>query len=496
MMHSLFCSQLTQIPLSTPHLSTQEERQALLHEGSGSAAVSSFVEVVFDNSDNRFSLENSDEVVLRRTIGHKKDEFFLQRKRATKNEIMSLLEGAGFSKSNPYFIVQQGKVNALCTMSDGERLELLKEVAGTTVYDEKKEESLGKMEENKNSIEKINETLTYMEGRLDELKDEKDELDAYQKLDRDRRAVEYTLYDKELKRAREGLDEIEHSRNEEVDRLSQLHESAREMHERILSVQGMEKTKKNALKRNGVNMKGLEKDKTAAVTHRTKLDLEVKELEEAVQTGKETLEGNKKELARLNKEIAKAEKDLSDNVRPAYDDAKASMARMTHEREEARKRMEGLYAKQGRGKQFRSKKERDEHLRAQIGELNASKQEKQEMLEEKRSKLSGLRKSLTSEEKEAASKKKELQEKGKLLEDLKRNVDEKKRERNEMADSRKEQWRAINEVADKVSEAKEASRKALYDMRKSMPRATSQGLDALRQIVVSEGLTVGRQYFG
>ena len=48
---------------------------------------------MFDNSDNRFSLENSDEVVLRRTIGHKKDEFFLQRKRANKTEIMSLLEG-------------------------------------------------------------------------------------------------------------------------------------------------------------------------------------------------------------------------------------------------------------------------------------------------------------------------------------------------------------------------------------------------------------------
>ena len=71
----------------------QEERQALLHEGSGSTAVNAFVEIVFDNSDNRFSLENSDEVVLRRTIGHKKDEFFLQRKRANKTEIMSLLEG-------------------------------------------------------------------------------------------------------------------------------------------------------------------------------------------------------------------------------------------------------------------------------------------------------------------------------------------------------------------------------------------------------------------
>lgn len=65
-----------------------------------------------------------------------------------------------------------------------------------------------------------------------------------------------------------------------------------------------------------------------------------------------------------------------------------------------------------------------------------------------------------------------------------------------MADSRKEQWWAISELADKVGEAKEGSRRALYDMRKSMPRATSQGLEALRQIVVEEGLEAGREYFG
>jgi hypothetical protein len=41
---------------------------------------------------------------------HKKDEFFINRKRAQKSEVVSLLESSGFSKSNPYYIVQQGKV--------------------------------------------------------------------------------------------------------------------------------------------------------------------------------------------------------------------------------------------------------------------------------------------------------------------------------------------------------------------------------------------------
>ena len=479
-----------------PSPSTQEERQSLLHEGSGSAAVNAFVEIVFDNSDNRFSLENSDEVVVRRTIGHKKDEFFLQRKRATKNEIMSLLEGAGFSRSNPYFIVQQGKVNALCTMSDAERLQLLREVAGTTVYDEKKEESAAKMDENRASIEKINETLQYMEDKLDELKDEKEELDEYQRLDRDRRAVEYTLYDKELRRAREGLDEVEHARHEEVDRLSSLHEEVRDVQERILAVEADEKAKGNALKRNAVYVRGLENDRTSAMTHRTKLDLECRELEEQLVQGKEVLADNKKELVRLNEEIGKVERELAETVQPAYDDARNEMMRMSNEREEARKRMEGLYAKQGRGKQFKTKKERDGHLRSQIGELATAMSEKEELLNEKRNKLSSLRKSLAAERKESEDKRRELEEKSTTLDDLAKSIDEKKRVRNEMADSRKEQWRGISELSGKVNDASEASRRAMYDVRKSMPRATSQGLDALRQIVVGERLTVGVQYFG
>ena len=290
------------------------------------------------------------------------------------------------------------------------------------------------MEENWASIEKINETLEYMENKLEELRGEKEELDAYQKLDRDRRAVEYTLYDKELRRAREGLDDIEHSRNDEVDRLSALHEEVRDMHDRILAVQADEKTKKNALKRNAVYVKGLEKDKTAAITHKTKLDLACRELEEQLDQGQELLASNKRELVKLKEEIADVEMDLSQNVQPAYDEAKDAMTTMANERDEARRRMEGLYAKQGRGKQFRTKKERDDHLRSQVDELAHAKSEKEELLHEKQTKLSSLRKTLAGEEKEIAPKKKELQEKSKLLDDLKRTVDEKKKVRTEMVD--------------------------------------------------------------
>ena len=94
---------------------SREERVALLHEGvSDSATLSAFVEIVFDNSDNRFPTGH-EEVVLRRTIGLKKDEYSLDRKSASKADVMNLLESAGFSKSNPYYIVPQGRVSTPAT---------------------------------------------------------------------------------------------------------------------------------------------------------------------------------------------------------------------------------------------------------------------------------------------------------------------------------------------------------------------------------------------
>jgi structural maintenance of chromosome 3 (chondroitin sulfate proteoglycan 6) len=105
---------------------------------------------------------DKDEVCVRRMIGAKKDQFFLNKKMVTRADVMNLLESAGFSRSNPYYIVKQGKVwhltalvivfvtmscllqiNQMATAPDSQRLKLLREVAGTRVYDERREESQG-----------------------------------------------------------------------------------------------------------------------------------------------------------------------------------------------------------------------------------------------------------------------------------------------------------------------------------------------------------------
>lgn len=107
---------------------SREERQALLHEGvSVTSTLSAYgelanarvmmsistmlsVEIVFTNTPARFPTPNPI-VTIRRTIGLKKDEYTLDKKSASKADVMSLLESAGFSRANPYYIVPQGRVS-------------------------------------------------------------------------------------------------------------------------------------------------------------------------------------------------------------------------------------------------------------------------------------------------------------------------------------------------------------------------------------------------
>lgn len=140
----------------------------------------------------------------------------MDKKSASKADVMNLLESAGFSKSNPYYIVPQGRITALTNAKDHERLALLKEVAGTKVYEQRRSESLRIMAETDSKRAKIAELLEYIDTRLTELEEEKEELKEFQEKDKERRCLEYALYQRELEEVGAALEEIEEERRGEV----------------------------------------------------------------------------------------------------------------------------------------------------------------------------------------------------------------------------------------------------------------------------------------
>jgi structural maintenance of chromosome 3 (chondroitin sulfate proteoglycan 6) len=232
------------------------------------------------------------------------------------------------------------------------------------------------------------------------------------------------------------------------------------------------------------------------MTLRTKLELQCKEADENVRTGEANLIKNKLELEQLTLKIAEAKKKLQTQVQPKFEEAKDDLTRVTIERNDAQKKMEGLYAKQGRGRQFESKEARDEYLKMQIDELNGVKEEKEAFLDEKRDSLANLRRADALAVSDLEKKKEDLAKNERMLDSLNKSISAKKRERHDMAEKRKVQWGALSELSAKVSDARDGARRAYSSLRKNMPRNTAMGLDALRRIIREEGVVVGEQYFG
>lgn len=341
-----------------------EQRQQLLHEGSGPKVVNAYVEIIFDNSDNRIPIEK-EEVSIRRVIGFKKDQYFLDKKNVTKTDVMNLLESAGFSRSNPYYIVKQGKINQMAVAPDSQRLKLLREVAGTRVYDERKEESLTILKETEGKIEKINEFLQYIEERLKTLEEEKEELKEYQKWDRMHRSLEYTMYDKELREVRDKLESLEQQRLDEGDRTKDLHAalSSTNSEIKVLERELKELDIKGASKRTERDQ--LSDDRQYQIKQRAKLELDMKDLKDIVDDDSSVKGTSLEELEHVEEQIKKAQSTL-DEVIPQYQEQKDIEEKCTSQLRVDEQRRTELYAKQGRNTQFSDQKKRDDWIKAEL----------------------------------------------------------------------------------------------------------------------------------
>ncbi|CAN6456211.1 unnamed protein product [Victoria cruziana] len=464
-----------------------EDRQALLHEGAGKQVISAFVEIVFDNSDNRIPVDK-EEVCLRRTIGQKKDEYFLDKKHVTKTEVMNLLESAGFSRSNPYYVVQQGKIASLTLMKDSERLDLLKEIGGTRVYEERRRESLKIMQETGNKRKQIIQVVQYLEDRLKELDEEKEELKKYQQLDKQRRSLEYTIFDKELHETRSKLVEVEENRSRVSEKSASMHNEVSKAHE---DLKKCEKEIKFLMKDSQTLSKEketIEMQRTEAIKIHAQLELDVKDIEEKIASETRLQEEAKRDLKILEGEIQKSLKELEE-IRPIY------IARGNEEEEIAKKIMERekrlsiLYQKQGRATQFSSKSARDKWLQKEVNDLQSvlstnllqEKKLKDEIqhLEEERDRYEEMTESRTMElKKQETVISKCLEELNKL-----------KMQRDELQDKRKSLWKKESDLSTEIDKLSTEVAKAEKSLDHATPGDIRRGLNSVRRICRAHRIT-------
>ncbi|EPS40286.1 hypothetical protein H072_5892 [Dactylellina haptotyla CBS 200.50] len=465
----------------------REERQALLHEGSGQAVMSAYVEIIFDNSDERF-LTGKEEVIIRRTIGLKKDEYSLDRKAATKTDVMNLLESAGFSRSNPYYIVPQGRVTTLTNMKDQERLTLLKEIAGTQVYEQRRGESLKIMDETGLKRDKIDDLLKSVEERLDELEEEKEELKGYQENDREKRCLEYTILHREQVEISSAIDQIEEGRARGAENNDDALEKFREREKEIedLGKRLVKSQQEISLRR--VEKKQMDQERREYLKGRTQLELAVREYADNQSTRDQAKKRHKAEVSRLQNEIASHRGEL-DKLLPDYVARRAEETKIRNELDQIRAVQSRLMAKQGRMANFNSKKERDNYLKGDITQINANLMRRQGARENIERDITSTESNIETLEGELQQTRKMRDNRAEAMNELDDEVRAAQQHWEKLVDQRKTLNREEARLDSSLGAFREDLRKAESSLSHMMDRDTSRGLQAMRAIKAAKNMT-------
>uniref|UniRef100_A0A7S2RI58 Structural maintenance of chromosomes protein n=1 Tax=Mucochytrium quahogii TaxID=96639 RepID=A0A7S2RI58_9STRA len=474
---------------------SHKERMELLHEGAGASAMSAHVQIVFDNSERRFPLD-SDEVVLRRTIGLKKDEYFLNNKHVTKADVINLLESAGFSRSNPYYIVQQGKVNSLCLMKDEQRLDLLKEVAGTNVYEERRQNTENILADTQNKREKIQDVVAYIEERLDELKDEKEELEAFRSLDRRKRALQYTLYDLEMHNSTKALELLEDEREREVDTANESRQRLTEVRDESEQLNGEIKSVELHLKRSKKESKLIGEECAKLVKNKTACELRLRDIKEREQMIKEQSKACEKELAALEIQIQETETRLSNQAGPKLTQAREEVEALKAQITESRRRQDELESKRGRKSQFKNQAERDEWLQTEIQSVEDALKEKVESQQELENSLRNQELTVSKLSEVIATLNQDLQRHEQAVREGDKASRDVKKDRDVANSRRKEVWRKQQNLEKDIRKKQDELNKSEKHLQRSLPNAVAQGLDALPKIAKDLGINYETQIFG
>ncbi|KAH9283189.1 Structural maintenance of chromosomes protein 3 [Echinococcus granulosus] len=462
------------------HLSNQE-RQNFLHEGTGPRVISAYVEIIFDNSDGRIPSEKH-EVSLRRIIGSKKDQFFLDKKIVTKTEVMNMFESAGFSRSNPYYIVKQGKITQLATAPDSQRLKLLREVAGTRVYDERKAESKLIFRESEAKREQISKLLESIEERLGTLENETKELKEYQRWDRDRRALEYTIYDRELKETRRKLEELQSRREQSSESTAEIRRAAKDTAAQIERLE--RELRDTRLKEAQLQDEAeqVQHSVSAILQRREQLQLTCGDYTNTLRSGKSARERAAEELNRVNAQIEVVEQRLAE-LKPEYKAARQKEDDLANALSDAEHRRKELFAKQGRVNQFRSRVQRDEWIKNQM-------KSQAKAIKDKENTIAKLTEEIKKDDERRAQLEKDLEGAEENLNTVRTELDavsedsrRLRREKEETQADRQTVYREETRIAQELNNWRDELARTEHSLRSITGKVILNGLDSVRKVI-------------
>ncbi len=312
-----------------------EKASNLLYNGGKTKSTSKQAEVsiYFDNTNKTFPMEEDEIKITRLVKGDGQSTYKINGQTRTRQQVVDLLSVA---KINPdgYNIILQGDIVRFVEMSPIERRQIIEEIAGISIYEEKKAKALNELEKVEQRLKEAEIILNEREAYLKDLKKDRDQAVKYKdlndrintnrasylKIQIDRKEHEKSKYDKLIFENQKKIDAIKETINKTKEEIAKKKDEIRKITEHIeqQGEEGQVKLNKEIeiLKTNVITDKArtstcdseLEKTKTK----KEQLNKEIEEIEQKILEIKQEQGSLKKQKLSTEKEQKEIEKKISD----------------------------------------------------------------------------------------------------------------------------------------------------------------------------------------
>lgn len=461
------------------------ERKELFHVGSGRPALSIFVEIVFDNSDGRLVIpgrSEEPEVRIRRTVGLKQDEFRVNDRKFSASDVHQLLESAGFSSSNPYYVVEQGKIVSLVNMGEEERYQLIKDVAGTKVYEARRSESEKILAETKVKQTQVSEAVNDLSSRLAELETETSELKQFQDADQEKRCIEYCIFNTELESAKESLRKLEEEWSTKALLFNKTYDSEEASEQEVAQLSQKVVEVSTQITRLEAEKTSVENDLGALTSKQAIADLDATDAAGRSARNQREHELLRKEAIDLDTTLRTSTADL-EKKRALFQSKEDTAKRQFEAVETQRKVLERLQEKRNRTKLFTSKGDRDRWLSDEIGKNEALIAKSQKELTSVSHEMERLEKEAKELQSQVSSPHLSTAKVSESLQEHEKRIKSALQRRDQLNQERRRVWQCVHEQESVVHRLDEASRNTKHQWERAVRQDIRQGLQSLQEVL-------------
>jgi chromosome segregation protein len=151
------------------------------------------VALTFDNADGGLPIAYSEVTIARRAYRSGENEYLINGSQVLLRDIEELLAGSSLSERT-YTVIGQGVVDAALSLRPQERRALFEEAAGITLYRDRREKTIERLDETERNLERVQDIISEIAPRLKRLERDARQVEQHRRLSAHLERLQRTWY--------------------------------------------------------------------------------------------------------------------------------------------------------------------------------------------------------------------------------------------------------------------------------------------------------------